>query len=64
MYARLDDSDGAIVVAAGEAVLRAARVEPHVQRGQIWATEEFRAELNVKKGAEPDRWVRLYRLEF
>jgi hypothetical protein len=61
------------------------RVEPHVQPGQIWATEEFRTELarfpslwrttavpgpagddrfNIKKGAEPDLWVRLYRLEF
>jgi class 3 adenylate cyclase len=82
---RRRESDGAIVVAGGEAVLCAVRVEPNVQPGQIWATEEFRTELtrqptlwrttavsgpggeervNVKKGAEPDLWVRLYRLEF
>ncbi len=58
-----------------------------VEPGQIWATEEFRQQLqerpslwrtvpvagpgeedrfNVKKpgAAEPDLWVRLYRLEF
>jgi class 3 adenylate cyclase len=78
-------SDGALVVAGGAGVLSAVRVEPHVQPGQIWATEEFRAELarspslwrtaivpgpdgaesfNIKKGAEPDLFVRLYRLEF
>jgi class 3 adenylate cyclase len=73
------------VVAGGSAILLAARVEPHVAPGQIWATEEFREQLaqkpslwranpvsgpagdrfNVKKegGAEPDLWVRLYRLE-
>ena len=73
------------VVAGGSAILLAARVEPHVAPGQIWATEEFRQQLaqkpslwratpvpgpagdrfNVKKegGAEPDLWVRLYRLE-
>jgi len=82
---RRRESDGAIVVAGGEAVLAAVRVEPHVEPGQIWATEEFRAHLagypslwrttalpgpgdeerfNIKKGAEPDLWVRLYRLEF
>jgi class 3 adenylate cyclase len=79
------ETDGAPMVAGGEAVLCAARVEPHVEPGQIWATEEFRAQLasqpslwrtspvattggeerfNVKKGDEPDLWVRLYRLEF
>jgi class 3 adenylate cyclase len=77
--------DGTIAVGGGEAVLCAARVEPHVEPGQIWATEEFRAQLarhpslwrtspvrgpggeerfNVRKGGEPDLWVRLYRLEF
>lgn len=82
---RRRESDGMIVVAGGEAVLCSVRVEPHVQPGQIWATEEFRAELahhpslwrttpvagpageerfNIKKGAEADLWVRLYRLEF
>jgi class 3 adenylate cyclase len=81
------ESDGAPVIAGGDAILCAARVEPHVEPGQIWATEEFRSELlgkpslwrttpiagpdggerfNVKKegSAEPDLWVRLYRLEF
>jgi hypothetical protein len=33
-------------------VLCAARVEPHVEPGQIWATEEFRAELI----REPSLW--------
>ncbi len=82
---RRRESDGATAVAGGEAVLCAVRVEPHVEPGQIWATEEFRAQLarrpslwrtspvtlpggderlNVRKGDEPDLWVRLYRLEF
>jgi len=78
-------SDVKRVVAGGSAILCAARVEPHVAPGQIWATDEFREQLaqrpslwratpvagpagdrfNVKKdtGAEPDLWVRLYRLE-
>ena len=80
------DGDLAAVIAGGDAVLCVARVEPYVEPGQIWATEEFRHELsqkpslwrttrvpgrdggdrfNVKKegSAEPDLWVRLYRLE-
>ena len=80
------DGDLPAVIAGGDAVLCVARVEPHVEPGQIWATEEFRHELsqkpslwrttrvpardggdrfNVKKAgsAEPDLWVRLYRLE-
>jgi len=82
---RRRESDGATAVAGGEAVLCAVRVEPHVEPGQIWVTEEFRAQLarrpslwrtspvtlpggderlNVRKGDEPDLWVRLYRLEF
>jgi class 3 adenylate cyclase len=74
-------------VLGGSALLCAARVEPHVQPGQIWVTDEFRQALsqrpslwrtsevrapdggerfNVRKDgrAEPDLWVRLYRLEF
>ena len=74
-------------IVGGAALLCAARVEPVVKPGQIWATEEFREQFlqrpslwrttpvigptgedrfNVKKdgGAEPDLWVRLYRLEF
>jgi class 3 adenylate cyclase len=82
---RRREGDGATVVAGGEAVLGAARVEPHAEPGQIWVTEEFREQLarhptlsrttamttpagaerfNVRKGAEPDLWMRLYRLEF
>ncbi|HKC99886.1 MAG TPA: hypothetical protein VKG20_17720 [Methylomirabilota bacterium] len=37
--------DGRHVIAGGEAMLCAARVEPHVEPGQIWVTEEFRAQL-------------------
>jgi class 3 adenylate cyclase len=37
--------DGTQAIAGGEAVLCAARVEPHVEPGQIWVTEEFRAQL-------------------
>ena len=84
---RQRDGDESPVIAGGSAILCAARVEPHVEPGQIWATAEFREQLfskpslwrttaipgpdgaerfNVKKedGAEPDLWVRLYRLEF
>ena len=39
-------------MAGGEAVLCAARVEPHVEPGQIWATEEFRAQLAL----QPSLW--------
>ena len=38
-------SDGALVIAGGDAVLCAARVERVVEPGQIWATEEFQREL-------------------
>jgi class 3 adenylate cyclase len=82
---RRREGDGATVVAGGQGILCAVRAEPYVEPGQIWATDEFRAELarqpslwrtspvatasgedrlNVKKGSEPDLWVRLYRLEF
>jgi class 3 adenylate cyclase len=37
--------DGTHEIAGGEAVLCAARVEPHVEPGQIWVTEQFRAQL-------------------
>ena len=36
------------LVEGGEALLWAARVEPRVEPGQIWATEQFRAELTKK----------------
>ncbi len=37
--------DGLPVIAGGDAVLCAVRVEPRVEPGQIWVTEEFRAQL-------------------
>ena len=40
------------VIAGGDAILCAARVEPHVEPGQIWATEEFREQLALK----PSLW--------
>lgn len=49
---RRRESDGATVVGGGEAVLCAVRVEPHVEPGQIWATEEFRAQL----ARQPSLW--------
>src|SRR5262249_1064258 len=85
LQTRRQASDGSVIIAGGEAMLCAARVEPQVQPGQNWATEEFRQQvrrrpswggrtavggrggddrINVKKEAEPDLWVRLYRLEF
>jgi class 3 adenylate cyclase len=38
-------SDGSLTIAGGDAVLCAARIEPHVHPGQIWASEEFRQQL-------------------
>jgi class 3 adenylate cyclase len=46
------DGDGPAVVAGGEAVLCAMRVEPHVEPGQIWVTEEFRDQL----ARQPSLW--------
>ena len=40
------------VIAGGDAILCAARVEPRVEPGQIWATEEFRDELERR----PSLW--------
>jgi class 3 adenylate cyclase len=40
------------MVVGGDAVLCATRVEPHVQPGQIWATDEFRQQLARK----PSLW--------
>ena len=42
---RRRESDGAAAVAGGEALLCAVRVEPYVEPGQIWVTEEFREQL-------------------
>jgi class 3 adenylate cyclase len=40
------------MISGGEAILRASRVEPFVEPGQIWATEEFRERLSQK----PSLW--------
>ncbi len=37
--------DGRMMVVGGEPLRRAARIEPHVTAGEIWATEEFRQAL-------------------
>jgi class 3 adenylate cyclase len=37
--------DGGELISGGSAVLCAARVEPFVEPGQIWATEDFRQKL-------------------
>jgi class 3 adenylate cyclase len=42
---RRQASDGSLTIAGGDAVLCAARIEPHVHPGQIWASEEFRQQL-------------------
>jgi class 3 adenylate cyclase len=42
---RQRDTDLEHVIVGGDAVLAASRIEPHVEGGQIWATEEFRQQL-------------------
>ena len=42
---RLRDGELDHTIAGGDAVLCASRVEPQVEPGQIWATEEFRQQL-------------------
>ena len=42
---RQRDGDLGAVIVGGEAILCAARVEPLVEPGQIWATEEFRQQF-------------------
>ncbi len=42
---RQGDADGKTEIVGGEAILCAARVEPIVEPGQIWATEAFRAQF-------------------
>jgi hypothetical protein len=46
------DGDRSPVIAGGDAILCAARVEPYVEPGQIWATGEFRQQLLQK----PSLW--------
>jgi class 3 adenylate cyclase len=49
---RQREDDLAGIIAGGDAILCAARVEPHVEPGQIWATEEFCQELSRR----PSLW--------
>jgi class 3 adenylate cyclase len=46
---RLDEaSDGRLVVVGGEPLRRAARIEPFVEAGEIWGTDEFRQALEAR----------------
>jgi class 3 adenylate cyclase len=45
VHVRPRAGDGLPTFGGGEAILLATRVEPHVEPGQIWATEEFRQHL-------------------
>ena len=49
---RRRDTDLATLIVGGDAVLCAARVEPTVEPGQVWATEEFRQQLQER----PSLW--------
>lgn len=50
--ARQRDSDLRTVIVGGDAVLCAARVEPLVEPGEIWVTEEFRQQFVLR----PSLW--------
>jgi class 3 adenylate cyclase len=52
VHLRQRPGDGPAAIGGGAAVLLATRVEPHVDPGQIWATEEFRERLFEK----PSLW--------
>jgi len=45
VHSRQRDSDLRTIIVGGQAILCAARVEPMVEPGQIWATEEFRQQF-------------------
>lgn len=45
VHVRQHVGDGLPRIGGGEAILLATRVEPRVDPGQIWATEEFRQQL-------------------
>jgi hypothetical protein len=45
---QLGERDLVPVISGGDAILCADRVEPHIDPGQIWATEDFRRELARK----------------
>lgn len=49
---RQRDTDLATLIVGGDAVLCAARVEPVIEPGQVWATEEFRQQLQER----PSLW--------
>ena len=52
VLSRASDDDQTVVIAGGEAILSVARVEPCVEPGQIWATEDFCAQLSRR----PSLW--------
>jgi class 3 adenylate cyclase len=52
VHMREGAGDSLPIVVGGEAILCASRVEPCVQPGQIWATEEFKRHLSQK----PSLW--------
>ena len=45
VHTRQRDTDPGSIIVGGDSILCAARVEPVVEPGQIWATEEFRQQL-------------------
>ena len=45
MRVRQRDTDLRTIIVGGDAILCAARVEPIVEPGQIWATEAFREQF-------------------
>jgi class 3 adenylate cyclase len=45
---RQRDIDLRTIIVGGEAILCAARVEPVVEPGQVWATEEFRQQFVLR----------------
>jgi len=45
VHLQADAGDAPPLIVGGDAILCAARVEPHVLPAQIWATEEFREQL-------------------
>ncbi|HXJ81840.1 MAG TPA: hypothetical protein VMS64_24550 [Candidatus Methylomirabilis sp.] len=52
VHRRDADGDQTGVIAGGEAILSVARVEPYVEPGQIWATEDFWRQLSGR----PSLW--------
>lgn len=52
VHTRQRAADLARIIVGGDAVLCAARVEPVVEPGQVWATEEFRQQLQER----PSLW--------